>query len=944
MSNFVNVYYVESKSKKSKRAMLPPAISSLKNQISKLFKIKEKQIQTIYGPDGEVITSISELTPGMEVFASTQPPDPDFSPDAFENQRNAPNSTKTDQIQPFQLLHSPSSARSIGDNQSPRSGRSSSRSNAENNSPTKKKGSSTLTIIQHGQPEPISSYQMRPYEEISQQNALYPQTAFQEKYERKKQKQFQERQQRELADIANNEDEDEVNNGRQSAIRDPDDYNEQVAGSSNQHSPVRLMDSGPSSLSNTQSSKSPRGKANAGSTNPEPIKSPIKLTPQQQQQLQRRQSVGDYNPQSSQPVQQQLQSPAGRQSAKQSATLQQSPSARESGIPLSTPSPSSRQSSELLQSQSARPNVASPLSAMGRQSAKPNQVLMQSQTARPGASDEAIRVGSPMNNSSTQLVIIRQDSDPSLVADDKKLKGKKKEIEDAEVGEEFISEEDREKRRLLEQGIDHDEISGFVKDVLSFSLIDMGGLSESNASFSGTDGSAGALFGPPGSGRPSKAQAAQILSDQSFKQVIKETSPIIQKLMSQTRNIQEQQATYEYQTFLSRVLRSDVQGTSVPIPTTITEDLHDTMIEFLNRGVFTARGSGINMNYRAAIVGPKQSGKSTFLRLLVKQISQRLVYAGKNKSTFLFFLDFDDIDKNSLETDPIELYKFIIQQTLKNISTQKIEFQPFEDMLLSYFFELPYLPKLTPLPKKYTIREEFRKTLPMLTELTQNLFSALSETLSLQLFLTNVMVIPKFFAQAFGFSRVIYFIDHIDDTDIDCPCTDYLEDDVSNLPLLEFAKLMITDASFIISCHDEQNLLESLELIAENSIDLFNGTDIFSMIDADKSVKDTETHMDDVYFELEVRGIDKIVLLRRDDLAGCPGYLAKWDIIYSDAKQYIVEHHKDPTSKKSRELKLMLLKKIRILSSLIFDSEDESQDFGKNITDFTPICTTEEEE
>ena len=79
-STFVMVTLKESKKKSAKRAMLPPSINSLKLQAAKLFNVKPPQkIQAIYDPEGNLITTISEIIPGMEITVSTNLPDEDFS-------------------------------------------------------------------------------------------------------------------------------------------------------------------------------------------------------------------------------------------------------------------------------------------------------------------------------------------------------------------------------------------------------------------------------------------------------------------------------------------------------------------------------------------------------------------------------------------------------------------------------------------------------------------------------------------------------------------------------------------------------------------------------------------------------------------------------------------------------------------------------------------------
>ena len=562
----------------------------------------------------------------------------------------------------------------------------------------------------------------------------------------------------------------------------------------------------------------------------------------------------------------------GRMSPMQSA--QQTPASLEKSPTLQSPGSLSRKSQitikqgdqpPLIVPVGQSPIVASPSPISSPRSGRGQSGAAQSLTA-PGTGSNLAIVKQAENNEYNSNPSPRAGSPP---------RSPKKAPKEAEVEEtviECLSEEEIERRALLAKGIEHEKIFELSR-----------------------------VFG---------AQV-EIANKQAFKEALNDTPVIIQRFMTQAEELQNKHLS---------VIKGNTVEFIGDIPSH-TQELDNSVQEIVNRGTFATSG-GISCNFRVAVVGPHKAGKTTFARILASKIYNRILASNQYKNTMIYTIDFETIE-NELK-DPITFYNTLIETALTQAAAQKLEFTQHLDILKQYFLKLPTLDRLTPLPPKFALMDDFRGPAAILTELSENIFNALRKSCSLQIFMTNVVTIPAFVAKACGFKTVLYLADHIDLTDIDTPCIDDLNNDVSNLPLIEFIKLMLSDSPFIVSCKDEEHLLESLELIADDSSDLRNGTETVSILDTDNS----PDHSDELTFELKVQGMKEPLLIRRDDLGGCSGYLQKWDELVSFGQLMIIEEHKEKESRKAREAKLALFAKVREFASILFAGEDENGNYA----------------
>lgn len=549
------------------------------------------------------------------------------------------------------------------------------------------------------------------------------------------------------------------------------------------------------------------------------------------------------------------------------------------------------------------PAVKQPTSGTPGRSPSP---MAQNQPPSPRSEEE----GQMVRNTS-QLAIIQQ-STPELEAKESSARRsnspnapKRNTVTRDGVEEqiaEILSPDEKERRAMLSCGVDRDLIISSLSENLSGLFSD---IMPSNAAATGSSSQKGSSR----LGQSAKDDEEQPeVTNETLKTAIRQVPQVMQRFMTQNGNSEITQQAIVQKRLLNHF------GEIPRISNALEQHINDQ----IKNGTFSTLG-GFNVNFKTLIVGPRSSGKTTYLKNLAKNVYRRLIASGQYRHTFVFNVDFLQI-KESFD-DPIKFYNAFMGLALAQAASQRIDFQPYLDMITQYFEKIVQVDTFINLPTKFSLQDDFRATSAVLTELASNIFNAYKKSGSLSIFMTHVVTIPDFIAKAFGYSRVLVIADHIDVADVLVPCNDQLTRDTQNLPIIEFVKLLLEDNAFIAGCQDERHAIEAIDLIADDSTDILTGTDIVSVIDSDLD----ETHSSEIWFKLQVAGQTPNVLLRCEDCGGCPGFLARWDVIISMAQQYIIEEHKDKNSKKLRERKLALITKIRELAALVFAEEG---DFG----------------
>ena len=387
--------------------------------------------------------------------------------------------------------------------------------------------------------------------------------------------------------------------------------------------------------------------------------------------------------------------------------------------------------------------------------------------------------------------------------------------------------------------------------------------------------------------------------------IVKNVSPLIGRFSTHIRDVQNTQEAYFYNYVIQNILK---------IPPHSNE-LDKYAEELVNNATF-GTSCGAYTRFRAIITGPHQGGKSTFLNILSNMIYLRMLSSGQYKRTLFMVLDFKSMGNKI--NHPKIFYKEFIKAVFGQIAVQKIEFQPFREIITNYFIKIISQDKLAPLPNKFLMCSEFRNATIILNEIAQNLFDCLYKYHSLSDFISCLARFPRYIALGFGYTGVHFVVDHFDASDVDLIPESPLDGSNQSLPLIDYMKFMISNDSFIISSINEERLNESLELISRDGVDLQEGTEFISISDIDNG------HSNVYEFLLTCEDTNDIIRLTRDECCGCSGFLFRWDSICETAQQMEEECSKNKNSREYKEKRLLLLGKLREFAPLVLTKYDPS--------------------
>ena len=311
---------------------------------------------------------------------------------------------------------------------------------------------------------------------------------------------------------------------------------------------------------------------------------------------------------------------------------------------------------------------------------------------------------------------------------------------------------------------------------------------------------------------------------------------------------------------------------------------------------------------RLAIVGPRHSGKSTFLTTLSKELLSDFIATSEWKRTFVFFANIQTI--HGFWTSIEGLYQTIIDMTLDSMIIQRPAFNTFLTQMKKYFSAQTILKKvpnqedkssdngklqkksmppvfqlsngITPCRAKQGQRQDYITSMKSEKELSHKI-TALgiklwqlyndTDTLSFSPFLTQLFMFPHDLAKIFGFDKIFFILDNFEFTDTELkPVYSESVEPIQQraFQISEYWKFMIGRSNFIISCEKELEFYNALQPLEEDSIDLTKGLHFVSTVGM---IEDAD---DDIAIKVSIEGNSGPFVLTRDHCGGCVAFTSLW--------------------------------------------------------------------
>ena len=281
----------------------------------------------------------------------------------------------------------------------------------------------------------------------------------------------------------------------------------------------------------------------------------------------------------------------------------------------------------------------------------------------------------------------------------------------------------------------------------------------------------------------------------------------------------------------------------------------------------TVSASGVSYHFKTAVVGPKQSGKTTFLRILIQELLKDVIATDSWKKTFIFPVDMAQI----MHTEPTVIFKRWISYVFAQFRAQLPSMLEYLPCIESSFAGLMDTKGTAVLPRKLTQVLELRKLSSELQSILSNMAANWYNSAALVPWWTSVLMLPNLLASAFGFTTIINICDHFDETSMEIQPSYPFEGSPHVAFLSEIWKCCVNQGSVIFGARNTPEFMRLLDSLETFSFDMSNYLDYHNLYDVARTVK-----YQDKEIVVEFNESHELLKIYSSICAGVPSYLTKW--------------------------------------------------------------------
>lgn len=282
-------------------------------------------------------------------------------------------------------------------------------------------------------------------------------------------------------------------------------------------------------------------------------------------------------------------------------------------------------------------------------------------------------------------------------------------------------------------------------------------------------------------------------------------------------------------------------------------------------------------NFNDAVIGPRRSGKSTFLKLLQKDVLIALKVNKELDSTLVLTIDFENMEKEL--QGMFGLYEFLLNLTFREIERKYQSMKAYKNKLIEYFMSLITKDRLPSLPAKFRQDPTFTKMIPGIMDLSKSIMTACQNPAGMEHWFTVVSQVPSSLAKIFCYKKVLFIIDHFDAADfIITPQVPFNEASYACF-MIEFIKKMIFESTFIISSQNDEHFFETIQKLANYGVNLLDRLKFDPLTD----VEIQNSAMDETVL-IEYFNEENYVEVNRNHVS-CPGYVVIWNYVVTLLKR-----------------------------------------------------------
>ncbi|OHT04703.1 hypothetical protein TRFO_27705 [Tritrichomonas foetus] len=269
-----------------------------------------------------------------------------------------------------------------------------------------------------------------------------------------------------------------------------------------------------------------------------------------------------------------------------------------------------------------------------------------------------------------------------------------------------------------------------------------------------------------------------------------------------------------------------------------------------------------------AIVGPRYSGKTSFLAVFLTKIAERYVQNGQWKKTFIFYLDFNKVQSGNL----LEFYQYIVDLTFSQIELQDSTISQYCPRIVKFFKELP-TGKVAPVfPKRIAIDKDIPGADSKFTRLAQDIFTKFHDHTAFLKTFDMILTFPHEVGKIMELPNVHFVIDHFEKSDVTITPTDFYDPKTKPVSVLSRLKNTLITQSFVICCQDEPSFLKVLQGIKNSSPEMTTKVIISNI--SDIPIEKIEAKQQVI---VNYKDGHSCIVLTREKCHGCIAFLVKWE-------------------------------------------------------------------
>ncbi|EAX88613.1 hypothetical protein TVAG_415630 [Trichomonas vaginalis G3] len=333
-------------------------------------------------------------------------------------------------------------------------------------------------------------------------------------------------------------------------------------------------------------------------------------------------------------------------------------------------------------------------------------------------------------------------------------------------------------------------------------------------------------------------------------------------------------------------------------------DSHISMIELLKTHAIKniakhrfAIPGGSSYQIKTAIVGPRHSGKSTFLSIYAESLLCDLVATNMYKKTFVFAVNVLAIRGFCSTFEG--LYTTIIDLCIDYLAAQRPLVTEYIPQIRKLFTNVVKTAKSFPsIPISSKLYQDQPLFAQALCKIAKTVWMIFNDETALTQFLTTVFMLPRMFATAAGFSDVLFIIDNFDYASFDINDDTKFTKSNKVFTVEEYWKFSLRNSNFVISCESDDRFYTILEPLIDGGVDLSNGIDFVSTIGM------SDDNDDGVVIKVDIEGLKRPFTFTRAHCGGVVAFLHTWEELNEEFTNYEMT---EEDSIEKEEMKLMLV-------------------------------------